>query len=78
MQPPARGRTDLEQVMEHGRGAGVWGDRGRDPLEMVDDTIAEAVALTSMVLTSDSMRDLGFHGPSFGFGFSCISICWRR
>jgi hypothetical protein len=51
--------------VQQGCGAGVRRDRGRDPLEMVDHGIAKAVALTFMVLSGDSVCDLGFHGPSF-------------
>ena len=75
-QPPADGGTALEQVVEQGRGARVRRDRGRDPLDVVDYTIAKAIALTHMVSTGDCVRDLSFHGPSFNF--SCISTCWRR
>ena len=75
-QPPADGGTELEQVVEQGRGARVRRDGGRDPLDVVDHTIAEASALTHMVSTGDCVRDLRFHGPSFNV--SCISICWCR
>ena len=60
--------------MEQSRGAGVRGDRGRDPLEVIDDRIAEAVALTYMVLTGDWVRDLGFHGPSFGLASAALRL----
>ena len=43
---PARGGTELEQVVQQSCGAGVWGDSGRDPLDVIDHLIAEAVALT--------------------------------
>ena len=58
-----RGGTELEQVVEKCRGLSVWGDSGRDPLEMVDDRIAEAVALAFMGLAGDAARGRGFHGP---------------
>ena len=73
-QPPADGGAALEQVVEQGRGAGVWGDGGRDPLEVVDYAVAKAVALTFMVSAGDCVRDSGFHGRFFNF--SCTSICW--
>ena len=74
-QPPTDGGTALEQVVEQGRGARVRRDGGRDPLDVVDHRIAEAIALTHVVSTGDCVRDLRFHGPSFNV--SCISICWR-
>ena len=46
-QLPARGGTELEQVVEQRRGAGVCRDSGRDPLDVIDHRIAEAVALTT-------------------------------
>ena len=51
--------------MEQRRGARVRRDSGRDPLDVIDYRIAEAVALTHMVSTGDCVRDLRFHGPSF-------------
>jgi hypothetical protein len=75
-QLPADGRTALEEVVQQGRGAGVRGDSGRDPLDVIDDRIAKAVALTYMALTSDCVREREFHGSSFKL--SCTSICWRR
>ena len=75
-QPPADGGAALGQVVEQGHGAGVWRDGGRDPFDVLDHAVAEAVALTFMVSAGDSVRDRGFHGPSFNF--SCTSIWWRR
>jgi hypothetical protein len=74
-QPPTRGGAELEQIVEQRRGAGILRDCGRDPLHVIDYAIAEAVALTYMVLTSNSVRDRGFHSPSFNF--SCTSTCSR-
>jgi hypothetical protein len=59
----ARGGTELEQVVEKCRGLGVWRDSRRDPREMVDDRIAEAVALAFMGLAGDAVCGRGFHGP---------------
>jgi hypothetical protein len=39
------------------------GGSGRDPREMVDARIAEAVALAFMCLAGDAARGRGFHGP---------------
>ena len=74
-QPPVDGRAELEQVVEQSRGASVWRDRGRDPLDVIDYAVAEAVALTFVITDGDCVRDRGFHGPAFNF--SCTSICWR-
>jgi hypothetical protein len=54
----------LEEVVQQSRGAGVRGDSGRDPLDVIDYRIAEPVGLTHMVSTGDSVRDPRFHGPS--------------
>jgi hypothetical protein len=64
-QSPADGGAEFEQVVEEGRGAGVWRDSGRDPFDVVDYAVAKAVALTFMVSAGDCVRDRGFHGPSF-------------
>ena len=74
-QPPADGRTELEQVVQQGRGARVWRNSGRDPLDVIDHGIAKAVALTYMVSPRDLVRDLRLHSPSVNF--NCTSICWR-
>src|SRR5450631_3867269 len=66
-QPPADGGAALEQLVQQGRGAGVRRDSGRDPLDVVDDAVVKAVALTFMVSAGDCVRDRGFHGPSFNF-----------
>ena len=50
--------------MKQRNGAGVRRDNGRDPLDVVDHAIAETGALIYMVLTGDSVSNLGFHGPS--------------
>jgi hypothetical protein len=63
-QLPARGGAELEEVVQQRRGPGVCRDGGHDPLDVIDHRIAEAVALTDMVLTGDCVGDLGFHGPS--------------
>jgi hypothetical protein len=63
-QPSARGGTELKQVVEKCRGVGVWRDSGRDPREMVDDRIAEAVALAFVFLTGNGVRERGVHGRS--------------
>jgi hypothetical protein len=51
--------------VEKCRGLRVCRDGGRDPREMVDDRIAEAVALAFVVLTGNAVSDSGVHGPSF-------------
>ena len=44
--------------------AGVRRDSGRDPREMVDERIAEAVALAFVFLTGNGVRERGVHGRS--------------
>ena len=64
-QPPARVGTELEQVVEQCRGLRVCRDSGRDPRKMLDDRIAEAVALAFVGLTGNAVSDCGVHSPSF-------------
>jgi hypothetical protein len=43
----------LEEVVQQSRGAGVRGDSGRNPLDVLGHRIAKPVALTHMVSTGD-------------------------